>query len=82
MRLSCRASRVRRQRIRGAGLTWAFGLSRTLSYAEAVSDFQKAVDLEPNNLNAHLYLGTAYMTQFIPGDNSVKQSGDGDKSGR
>jgi TonB family protein len=36
-------------------------------YAEAVDAFQRAVDANPGNVAAHLYLGTAYMQQYIPG---------------
>src|SRR3954447_5248494 len=39
-------------------------------YPEAVAAFQKAVDLDPFNATAHLYLGTAYMQQFIPAPES------------
>lgn len=37
-------------------------------YPEAVSAFQRAVDLNPSSINARLYLGTAYMQQYVPGD--------------
>jgi TonB family protein len=36
-------------------------------YRDAVDFFQRGVTLDPNNVNAHLYLGTAYMSQWIPG---------------
>ena len=36
-------------------------------YDEAIADFQKARDLDPGLLNAQLYLGTAYASQYIPG---------------
>jgi TonB family protein len=36
-------------------------------YAEAVDAFQRASELDPSNVNARLYLGTAYMSQYIPG---------------
>ncbi|HLH18739.1 MAG TPA: TonB family protein [Bryobacteraceae bacterium] len=35
-------------------------------YAEAVSDFQQAVDLDPTFTTAHFYLATALMQQYIP----------------
>ena len=35
-------------------------------YAEAESDFQSAVDAEPNWPTAHLYLGTALAYQVVP----------------
>jgi len=37
------------------------------NYQQAIGFFQQAVSLDPNNVNAHLYLGTAYMSQWIPG---------------
>jgi len=36
-------------------------------YKEAVELFQQAVTLDPNNVNGHLYLGTAYMSMWTPG---------------
>lgn len=36
-------------------------------YKEAVEFFQQAATLDPNNVNAHLYLGTAYMSMWTPG---------------
>ncbi len=36
-------------------------------YAEAVDAFRRAAELDPSNVNAKLYLGTAYMSQYIPG---------------
>jgi tetratricopeptide (TPR) repeat protein len=36
-------------------------------YAEAVKHFQQAVNLDPTNRNAELYLATAYMVQWVPG---------------
>ena len=39
-------------------------------YPEAVDAFQRAVDLNPNDVNPRLYLATAFMTQYIPGSDS------------
>jgi Gram-negative bacterial TonB protein C-terminal/Tetratricopeptide repeat len=36
-------------------------------YREAVELFQQAVTMNPNAVNPHLYLGTAYMSQWVPG---------------
>lgn len=36
-------------------------------YAEAVKQFKQAVELDPSNQNAELYLATAYMIQWVPG---------------
>jgi TonB family protein len=43
---------------------------KSARYQDAVESFQKAVDLDPNNVAAHLYLGTAWMSQYIPGAES------------
>ncbi len=37
------------------------------NYQQAVELFREAVALHPNDVNPHLYLGTAYMSQWIPG---------------
>ena len=37
---------------------------------EAVEFFQQAVAMDPNAVNPHLYLGTALMSQWIPGASS------------
>src|SRR5580698_443049 len=36
-------------------------------YQEAAATFQRAVDADPGNVNAHLYLATAYMQLYVPG---------------
>jgi len=41
-------------------------------YADAVAEFQKAVDADPSSVPAHLYLATAYMQQYIPGAASAE----------
>ena len=37
------------------------------SYDEAIRHFEKSVDLDGSNLNAHMYLATACVGQYIPG---------------
>ncbi len=37
------------------------------NYEEAVSQFERAVALQPENVTAHLYLATAYAQTFVPG---------------
>ena len=44
---------------------------KSARYAEAVAAFQKATELDPGSVTAHLYLATAYMQQFIPGAESA-----------
>jgi tetratricopeptide (TPR) repeat protein len=36
-------------------------------YDEAIAEFTRAKQLDPQLLNAHLYLATAYASQYIPG---------------
>jgi tetratricopeptide (TPR) repeat protein len=36
-------------------------------YDAAIEDFKQAKDLDPNLMNARLYLATAYASQYIPG---------------
>ncbi len=40
---------------------------RETKYAEAEADFRRVLAAEPRNIQAHLYLGTALMAQYIPG---------------
>jgi Tfp pilus assembly protein PilF len=40
---------------------------KNAQYPEAVEHFKQAVELDPNFPTARLYLGTAYMQQWIPG---------------
>jgi tetratricopeptide (TPR) repeat protein len=43
---------------------------RANHYAEAVNHFKQAVEYDPTNQNAQLYLATSYMIQWIPGAES------------
>jgi len=43
---------------------------RANHYAEAVRHFKQAVELDPTNKNARLYLATSYMIQWVPGADS------------
>jgi tetratricopeptide (TPR) repeat protein len=47
---------------------------RNAQYAAAIQAFQRAIDLNPSSLMAHLYLATAYMQQYIPGAESKENS--------
>jgi len=40
---------------------------KNAQYDAAIEDFKKAKELDPNLLNARLYLATAYASQYIPG---------------
>jgi len=40
---------------------------KNAQFDAAVEDFQKAKDLDPDLINARLYLATAYASQYIPG---------------
>jgi tetratricopeptide (TPR) repeat protein len=43
---------------------------KNAKYPEAIAFFQKAVELDPTFKTTHLYLATAFMTQYIPGAES------------
>src|SRR5713101_1644265 len=43
---------------------------KNAKYPEAIALFQKAVEFDPDFKTTHLYLATAYMTQYIPGADS------------
>lgn len=43
---------------------------KNANYSEAVNYFQRAVELDPTFPTSHLYLATAYMSQYIPGAES------------
>lgn len=43
---------------------------RNNKYADAVNHFKQAVQLDPTNQNAQLYLATSYMIQWVPGADS------------
>src|ERR1700683_4124898 len=39
-------------------------------YQEATQSFQKAVELDPSNATARLYLASVWMNQYVPGAES------------
>jgi tetratricopeptide (TPR) repeat protein len=43
---------------------------RNARYNEAVDHFKQSIALDPTYVNAHLYLATSYMIQWIPGAES------------
>jgi tetratricopeptide (TPR) repeat protein len=43
---------------------------RNNHYPDAVNHFKQAVELDPTNKNAKLYLATSYMVQWVPGADS------------
>ncbi|HTS51303.1 MAG TPA: tetratricopeptide repeat protein [Bryobacteraceae bacterium] len=47
---------------------------KSARYAEAATAFQKAVDLNPSDVTARLYLGTTLMSQYVPGAQSPENS--------
>jgi TonB family protein len=49
-------------------------------YAEAIDAFQRAVDLDPSNSNARLYLATSFFVQYIPGATSPENLAFADKA--
>ncbi len=44
-------------------------------YEEAAHHFEKAVELDPSNVKAHLYLATTCVSQYIPGIESDDNKG-------
>jgi len=40
-------------------------------YEQAIDHFQSAAQLDPTLINAHMYLATAYVSQYIPGVDSM-----------
>jgi TonB family protein len=49
-------------------------LFREGKYPEAVEALERATRLEPENATAHLYLGSALMSQTMPGSDSPEQT--------
>jgi tetratricopeptide (TPR) repeat protein len=47
---------------------------KNAKYQEAVDHFKTAIELDPTNSNAKLYLATAYMIQYIPGADSPENN--------
>ncbi len=47
---------------------------KNAKYGEAVEHFKQAIELDPTNPNARLYLATAYMNQYIPGADSPENT--------
>jgi tetratricopeptide (TPR) repeat protein len=43
-------------------------------YIDAANHFKKAIEVDPTNQNAQLYLATSYMTQWIPGADSTENN--------
>jgi len=43
---------------------------KNAKYSDAIELFKQAIQLDPENPNARLYLATAYMSQWIPGADS------------
>src|ERR1700678_4599954 len=46
----------------------------------ALEDFKRAKELDPNLLNARLYLATAYSSQYIPGAPSAENMRNGQQA--
>jgi tetratricopeptide (TPR) repeat protein len=47
---------------------------KNAKYSDAVDHFKQAIQLDPTNPNAQLYLATAYMNQYIPGADSPENT--------
>jgi tetratricopeptide (TPR) repeat protein len=53
---------------------------RDSKYETAVEHFRSAVDLDPELLNAHLYLAAAYASQYQPGGESAENKKIGEEA--
>jgi tetratricopeptide (TPR) repeat protein len=53
---------------------------KNAQFDAAVEDFKQAKDLDPDLLNASLYLATAYASQYIPGAPSQENTRHGDEA--
>ena len=51
---------------------------KNAKYEEAIEHFKNAVSLDPSLLTARLYLGTAYMQQYIPGADTPENNRNAD----
>ena len=47
---------------------------KSAKYVDAVTAFQKAVDANPSDVNARLYLATTLMSQYVPGATSPENT--------
>jgi tetratricopeptide (TPR) repeat protein len=56
---------------------------KNAAYPQAVEHFKRAIELDPNFLNARLYLASAYMSQYVPGAESEenKRNAEADTKG-
>jgi len=43
---------------------------KNAAYPQAVEHFKQAIELDPNFINARLYLASAYLSQYVPGADS------------
>lgn len=53
---------------------------RQAKYEEAIQHFEKVVDLDPEMTVGHLYLATAYVSQYIPGVDTPENTRLADKA--
>ena len=49
-------------------------------YEEAIEKFKNAVDLDPNLLNARMYLATAYTQLYVPGSEDAENKRTGEQA--
>jgi hypothetical protein len=49
-------------------------------YEEAIQHFEKAAELDPNNIQAHLYLATTHTSQYIPGVDTPDNISEADRA--
>ncbi|HXE76566.1 MAG TPA: hypothetical protein VNN18_13155 [Candidatus Xenobia bacterium] len=51
---------------------------KNANYEQAVDHFRRAIEYDPNLINARLYLATAYASQFVPGSPSDENRKNGE----
>jgi tetratricopeptide (TPR) repeat protein len=53
---------------------------RNAQFQQAIENFKNAIQLDPNLLNARLYLATAYAQQYVPGGDSSENTKTGNQA--
>ena len=55
---------------------------RAGNYSDAAAAFERAVRMDPASVQAHIYLGTAYLQQYIPGSRNPENQAYADAAAR
>jgi tetratricopeptide (TPR) repeat protein len=65
--VACLSLDLHAQSTAAAELNLGVEADKQTKYADAIQHFRRAVSLDPENQNAHMYLAKAYVKQYIPG---------------